>query len=210
MEYVSRVLKGKRLTIIVRNPRHIPVISRVLKDLGVRSFEIFRDYGAGLRKEAALRIDLDPLPFPRLIVPTLLAYYISGSKIVEVGIDPGRSNIGLAVVVGDILAYWGIFHSEDRIKDAMISLLETFGDSTLIVKIGITRSTREVSQHIADELRRLARDYAAEVRIIEVPEDSLGRVVVDKELEGLGICGHALSALKIILWRRAWPLGYFS
>ncbi len=110
---------------------------------------------------------------------------ISGAKTLVVGVDPGASFTGVVAILDGYIVYRGVFHSLERLTDAIVTAADLMESVT--VYVGESR----VAAGLIEKLR--SRGISVHV----VPEDVPGR-----SLEYLGWKKenrHVRDALKIAL-----------
>jgi len=194
------VFKKGFLCYRVRKNRDIYTLSRILKSIGVRKFEITIK---GNRKCIEIPSKILENNYNVLLVRLYIISHILGAPFTLVmGVDPGQRNTGVAILVNNILAYSSIYHNYLSLGSLLSAIIRYISINRIIVKIGFTHSnapiTREIMRNLKQVLEKVRKiDYS----IILVNEEDARKLMIETFLKKKKTNPHIISALKIALWQ---------
>ncbi len=182
-----------RVRIVASSPRLVPLISRVLLELGLKDVEV-HTHGKGIEVGDWLREVINP----ELVLAVKIAEEVVSEDDVRIGVDLGDKRTGIAVVIGDIVVYESTVAT--RYVAKTIADLLKVTKRRVLVRVGITPSNKEAVFKLVGELKRAGR---SKLKIEIVKEDEPVRLHLVYLLAG---SEHARSALALLLTRKAQPI----
>lgn len=121
-----------------------------------------------------------------------LAYQLEKNGKMVVGIDLGARNIGIVVLVNDIMAYTGIVKESSKTLELISELIKLGGD--VQCKVGYTQACY-----------KLAREMTSSIRMLRIPvnlvreEEARANVIIGDFTRLKRLSRHELDALRIAL-----------
>ena len=187
MRSLRSELRRRPVSLRVADPRRVHEVYALLRSLGIAS--LVRLAGEGVEVPgsvlAARRRDA--------VLAAWIALCLEGGARPLLGVDLGLRNVGVAVLVGDVVAYTGVVRGLREVVELAADLLEL--GAGLRVRVGYTRSWRGMADALASKLGAMG----AEVEL--VPEEEARREVVVGDFVGFTrkLSPHELDALRIAL-----------
>lgn len=193
MRSLASELRGRRVSLTVRSARELYKVCALLRRLGLLD----------LVEIAACGVEV-PEPIltsesPEIVFACWLAAQLHGSSsLVVLGVDPGERNVGIAAVVGGIVAYTGLLRSPKSVHSIAREISKLgYG---LRIRLGYVEEAPLNVRRLAAELKSMG------FRVELVPERD-ARAVVLGDFFALGkLSQHEFDALRIALSPFAVPV----
>jgi hypothetical protein len=179
-------LKRKSVRLAVRDGRELYRVYRLLHKLGLADSVTIGEEG--------VRVPVSVLSsnYPEAVFACWLAVQAVGPATITLGADLGERNIGVAVVVGSIVAYTGLFRSWTEVCALAGDLAKL--SCTFRVKLGYIGHMTFDGHQVAAELK--SKGFRVEL----VSEDEARTSVLLGDFTSLGkLSSHEVDALKIAL-----------
>jgi len=182
MRLLSDVARGQRLT-LAASPGDLPALYRALSRLRLRvsvgeeGIKVPREVIATSKPEATLAV--------------WIASLLSERGETRIGVDPGASNIGVAVLVDDMLVYTGRCSSEEEVAQLISDVAKITGIEKVVVKMGATGPAATLREKLG----------ASNIRVVNVDERRARDKVIIGDFTMLKrLRKHELDAVKIALY----------
>lgn len=185
MRSLASELARRNLTVTANDPRDLQKVFKWLNDMGLKTFVLVSPDGIEV-PDTVLRSD-EPAVFA-----CWLAMKITATREIVLGVDLGSRNVGLAAVVGGILAFSSVPRSSKKLLDIVTALTNL--KAHVRVRIGY-------SGHLASLTQELSRRLEATgVQVELLGNERVKESVVLGDFTKLGkLSRHELDALKIAL-----------
>jgi len=186
--------KRDRITLLAP-PSKLPIIYMVLGKLYPRVD--VRTEGPGIK----IPLKVMDSARPEITMPVWLALLFEGSKKIRIGIDPGQRNFGIAILVGDVLAYTGTCRNPEDVAGIIRSVINIVDKDVVIIKIGSSTRVPLLIEKLEEMKVKVQRidEKAAKDRIIIGDFSSMHRGRLAR---------HEIDAIKIALYPEELFKGY--
>lgn len=186
MRSLEQALRVQRTYLCAPDLRFIHLLYQTIKDLGLESFIEVSDYGVKVPKEILCS------KHRAALFACWLAHQLERNAEITMGIDVGTRNIGIVILVNDIMAYTGIVREAGKTLELISELIKL--KRGLQCKVGYTKACYK----LADELAGLIRELRVSVNLVHEEEAKVNVVIGDfTRLKKLS--RHELDALRIAL-----------
>lgn len=185
MRSLASELARRSLKISVSDPRALQKVFRWLKEIGLESLVQVGPEGVEV-PEAILSLD-DPIFFA-----CWLAMELTETREITLGVDLGSRNLGLAAVVGGVLAYSGVSKSSRTLLNIAAALTNL--GARVRVRIGYSSHLASLAEELSAKLEALG------ARVELLGNEQVKESVILGDFTKLGkLSRHELDALKIAL-----------
>lgn len=185
MRSLASEVARRGLKISVSDPRALQKVFKWLREIGLEALVEVGPGGIEVPDEV-LRLD-EPAFFA-----CWLATEIAGTREVTLGVDLGSRNVGLAAVVGGVLAFSGVSRSSRTLLSTVSALVDL--GARVRVRIGYSSHLASLAEELSKRLE------AAGARVELLGNEQLKECVVLGDFTKLGkLSRHELDALKIAL-----------
>lgn len=186
MRSLAFELKRKSIRLAVRDGRELYRVYRLLRKLSLADSVAIGEEGV------RVPVSVFSSNYPEAVFACWLAVQAAGPATITLGVDLGERNIGVALVVGGIVAYTGLLRSWTEVC-VLAGDLAKLG-CALRVKLGYVGQTTFDSRQVAAELR--SKGFRVEL----VSENEARTSVLLGDFTSMGkLSSHEVDALKIAL-----------
>ncbi len=184
MRSLAALLQRERPSVAVRNPREAQLLFRLLGELGLEGVVSVGSHGVEVPHRVLETGD------PAALACWLASLVERGE--VVVGVDMGAANIGVAVIVGGVLAYTDVMRSAELLSQRLLNLAEL--GFRVRVRIGCPAHLSETARSLVEALERtgIGVDVIRDERVKDAV--ILGDFTILEKLSK-----HEVDAIKIAL-----------
>lgn len=183
MRSLASELARRPLRLTVGDPRATGTLLRLLKELGLSGVvEVVEEGGLPVPPEVLNSRDSGTL------LACWLARQAEGPLPIVIGLDFGEKNIGLAIVVGKVVAYTCVLYNVSEVAALLQELARCFGPPR--VKVGISKGITTLAEKFKNILA------SKRIKIELVFEDKLNVIVKDFSQIG-NVSRHELDAVRV-------------
>ncbi|MEM2217368.1 MAG: hypothetical protein QW731_03170 [Thermofilaceae archaeon] len=183
---MEQALRTRRVALCAPDLRSIHLLYQTIRDLGLESFIEVSNNGKKVPKEI-LRSKHQVALFA-----CWLAHQLERSTKMTVGIDVGARNIGMVILINDIMAYTSIVTENDKTIELISELIKLKKD--IQCKIGYTKACYKLAEELAGSIRKLR----VSANLVH-EEEAKANVVIGDFTRLKKLSRHELDALRIAL-----------
>ena len=190
MRSLKSELQRHSLVVLVAAPRFLHRVYSLLKSLNL-NLEV-RMKGPGEEVPQALLYSR----FAEILLAVWLSELLTGGGHIRIGVDPGVHNVGLAILVGELIAYTGLLRSMNDVVELVGELQGLRLYEELEVKVGYSKSS---ARSVRELIRKLEERG---VSVKSIAEGEARRRVILGDFTALyrKVTTHELDALRIALY----------
>ncbi len=188
MKYLRDLQERIKLSTCRRN---LPTLVRVVKELGLKNAEIvYTDFPNTIR----IPCDILDSPCKSLLTSLMISSYTVSSHRdrVFIGLDPGETNIGIAVLVNEYIVYRDVFRNLDLLLMCFSELRKFSPFKSYKVFIGSSPGVKGIVDILVEKLI----EYSFDILIID--EENLPHAMVTYPVI-IEDNRHIIDALRVVL-----------
>ena len=204
MKTLVEYLKDQEIfSFYVETNKDIYILGTILKNLGIDKFEISTHHNHKHKKHLMIPSILLKQRYREPLISLYIIYKINRLPLkLTIGIDPGASNTGLAIITNDILAYVENIRNHNKVSYILEEILNNIQIRGMIIKIGYTSSTLIFSHKMKNMIENIfLKKKFYNYKIIFVKENKVKEHIIKPYINKIRKNPHIFSALQIALWQ---------